>query len=443
MSEPTLDEIAAAVERLSDDSARLLQGQLMDRLDPYRAGAGSASGMVAGATPLNVARLIAAGVVTADTIAAGAITADKLSVGLVGSRNLLVNGGFRDGLTGWTFNQNGDTSAFTILWQTDATWTLRDGDIDGWNGTGAPYGSSVSVMSTATTTKEPFLSQAYIPVTAGQVYSLSALVGNHRCTSVFARILWYDAANTYISAVTSTYYAGAKNGGPWYDGWERLRIEGQTAPATATNAQVILVATTPYTSGSDCYMFVDQVWFGAGAYAREFDPQEASRFHNSTGEVVIDATGVTITNGALTVINPGSTVIIDGTSDMFRIVASGTITVAALSDQTSSNTDATITALAPTATTPAFMAFVGSGASFSDIRWGYASGAGSTYWAAASSGGSPTSRVLIADGQVQVVSYLVGASVDTPKIRVTAANEKGSTIATFDVKYYVLAQSAI
>jgi hypothetical protein len=300
MSEPTLDEIAASVERLTDDSARLLQQQLMERLDPYRAGGGSPGGMVAGATPLNVARLISAGLVTADAIAAGAITADKLSVGLVGSRNLLVNGGFRDGLTGWTFNQNGDTSAFTILWQTDATWTLRDGDIDGWDGTGAPYGSSVSVMSTATTTKEPFLSQAYIPVTAGQVYSLSALVGNHRCTSVFARILWYDAANTYISAVTSTYYAGAKNGGPWYDGWERLRIEGQTAPATATNAQVILVATTPYTSGSNCYMFVDQVWFGAGAYAREFDPQEASRFHNSTGDVVIDSSGITINNGALT-----------------------------------------------------------------------------------------------------------------------------------------------
>ena len=364
MSEPTLDEIAASVERLTDDSARLLQQQLMERLDPYRAGGGSPGGMVAGATPLNVARLISAGLVTADAIAAGAITADKLSVGLVGSRNLLVNGGFRDGLTGWTFVQNGDTSAFTILWQTDADWTLRDGDIDGWNGTGAPYGSSVSVMSTATTTKEPFLSQAYIPVTAGQVYSLSALVGNHRCASIRASIWWYDAANTFISAVASTYYAGAKNGGPWYDGWERLRIEGETAPATATNASVVLVATTPYTSGSDCYMFVDQVWFGAGAYAREFDPQEASRFHNSTGEVVIDSSGVTITNGALTVTNPGSTVIIDGTSNMFKIVASGTGTHTQAANTAG---DVKILALAvagsglPDVTSPAYLCYITEG----------------------------------------------------------------------------------
>ena len=44
--------------------------------------------------------------------------------------------------------------------------------------------------------------------------------------------------------------------------------------------------------------------------------------------VLIDSTGERITNGKLTVTNPGSVVIIDGTSDMFRIAASGTTSVA-------------------------------------------------------------------------------------------------------------------
>lgn len=43
--------------------------------------------------------------------------------------------------------------------------------------------------------------------------------------------------------------------------------------------------------------------------------------------VIIDRGGITVTNGAITVTNPGGTVIIDGTSDMFRIAATGTVLV--------------------------------------------------------------------------------------------------------------------
>jgi hypothetical protein len=48
---------------------------------------------------------------------------------------------------------------------------------------------------------------------------------------------------------------------------------------------------------------------------------------NSTAEVIIDSTGLTIIDGSITVQNPGGTVIIDGTSDMFRIIATGTISL--------------------------------------------------------------------------------------------------------------------
>jgi hypothetical protein len=43
--------------------------------------------------------------------------------------------------------------------------------------------------------------------------------------------------------------------------------------------------------------------------------------------VAMGAAGLFITDGAITVTNPGSTVIIDGTSNMFKIAASGTQTV--------------------------------------------------------------------------------------------------------------------
>lgn len=45
---------------------------------------------------------------------------------------------------------------------------------------------------------------------------------------------------------------------------------------------------------------------------------------NAPATVVIDDTGLAITNGKLTVTNPGGTVIIDGTSNMFKIAATAT-----------------------------------------------------------------------------------------------------------------------
>ncbi len=48
------------------------------------------------------------------------------------------------------------------------------------------------------------------------------------------------------------------------------------------------------------------------------------RVSNSGATVVINSSGITITGGAMTVTNPAGTVIIDGTSNMFKIVATGT-----------------------------------------------------------------------------------------------------------------------
>jgi len=49
---------------------------------------------------------------------------------------------------------------------------------------------------------------------------------------------------------------------------------------------------------------------------------------NTTAEVVIDSSGVAITGGKLSVTNGSSVVIIDGTSTMFKVGATGTLTIA-------------------------------------------------------------------------------------------------------------------
>ncbi|MCA1570850.1 MAG: hypothetical protein LC798_11135 [Chloroflexi bacterium] len=69
---------------------------------------------------------------------------------------------------------------------------------------------------------------------------------------------------------------------------------------------------------------VDGVQLERGNLMTAYAPMP-EELYNVPGEVIVDENGVTIVNGALTVKNPGGTVIIDGTSDHFRIVATGTI----------------------------------------------------------------------------------------------------------------------
>jgi hypothetical protein len=61
--------------------------------------------------------------------------------------------------------------------------------------------------------------------------------------------------------------------------------------------------------------------------------------------VAMGAAGLFITDGALTVANPGSTVIIDGTSNMFKIAATGTISATWPGAHSAAGGAATLTAL--------------------------------------------------------------------------------------------------
>lgn len=53
------------------------------------------------------------------------------------------------------------------------------------------------------------------------------------------------------------------------------------------------------------------------------DEVPVDRVVNAKATVVIDSTGIAVLNGKITVTNPGGTVIIDGTSNIFKIAANG------------------------------------------------------------------------------------------------------------------------
>lgn len=220
--------------------------------------------------------------VTGDVFAAGVnINSEPVnSARRSGNLNLLWNGGFRHSGLGWSYYANGDSAAVWGMFDTGSTtWTLRDGDHPAYDTVTGPYGSTPYLMSTSSGTYEPFIQSGKMAVQEGEKYSLSVLFGIHRCTGAYASIWWYDKDGTFISAdvVEATAYDIAnKTGGTARSGYAEQKINGAVAPSGATSAEIIIVMRTPKTSGSDCYLFIDQVNFTKTAFAIPYEvpPQQ-------------------------------------------------------------------------------------------------------------------------------------------------------------------------
>lgn len=194
------------------------------------------------------------------------------------SANLLPNGGFSQGTEGWTLSQNGDTTAtFAIYDTTNTSWTLRDGDVKGFDASGGPYGSTAYLHSTSTGSYLPYISSDKVPVMAGEKYSVSALLGTHRVTSCEVRVWTYDDAGASTGSFGSGVAAGSGSltGGPWKANWMRLKIDGMVMPANTVAARVVVIMYTPYTSGTDLYLFVDQVMFTHSASSTDYVPYKS------------------------------------------------------------------------------------------------------------------------------------------------------------------------
>lgn len=379
----------------------------------------------------------------------GSITASKIAVGsgLGSARNLLINGGFRDGVTGWSVSDaftGAGTTSHGLYTTTATDWTLRDGDIDGYDATSGPFGSSYYV----TTTKSGgswFIHQT-VPVVAGEYYSLSGRSGNHRATGVTMGVNWLDSSGTVVSTDLATTNTGSYTGGAGLSavgsatGWQLHYIEGMTPPATAVSAQVLYAVYAPRTSGSELYAFFDQVMFTNTQLAVPYLPREVGDLRAAEGSVIINSDGVTIINGALTVASDtGSTVIIDGTSNMFKIQASGTISVTASASALNTNT-VTLTGLGTVTIAPSHLCHISGASASTSPKYG------STYlanisegFAAATSGGSVNQRTNIVD-VIGFMSTVITSSQVV--VEIVLFNESGSSVTIYG-KYYVLKEAAV
>jgi len=175
-----------------------------------------------------------------------------------------------------------------------------------------------------------------------------------------------------------------------------------------------------------------------------------SRVHvEGDGVVVDDAAGaervrlgrLSDGNYGLRVQNPAGTVIIDGTSNMFRILASGTLTSGSMADATDTTVETTLTGLGTFAAIPAFVAFsddenTNAGGRFIGRQLEYFN----PMWVSSASGGGTTVDVLSIADSATVSVYLNGSSLAVVRLR---SFNRSNTTKTFYGKYHVMSETAI
>lgn len=283
-----------------------------------------------------IAGKVAAGAISTTELAALAVTAEKIAVGAIrvgqvadDFGNLCPNSGFEDrtgntidtfgsAIAGWPFSSHALISAI------------------GSTAAAAKYGSSRLVIKQTGNGTARFVRSDFARMAGGRRlrfrFWIRGETGNNAAAAGRAEVEFYDQSQTYISSLGT---------GSATVGTSLVWVEKTATVVVPTNAAYFrILAQNDATSATN-----DQVCFdGFETYYADDDVSHAA------GKVLIDSSGVTITDGALTVTNSGSTVIIDGTSNMFKIMATGTMTRAFPSTGTGlAETDVTV---AGTGTTP-------------------------------------------------------------------------------------------
>jgi len=144
----------------------------------------------------------------------------------------------------------------------------------------------------------------------------------------------------------------------------------------------------------------------------------------------------------LKVVNSGNTVIIDGTSNMFKIQATGTQSVTVASGGAGTSTSTTLTGLGALSTTPGHLTYLANGNQLSANQhlgfWRYST---ALRYAAGTSGGTP-------NGQFEAM-FASGFSFtnlnESQQVRVYVAldNEASPVSQTLYERYYILQEAAL
>lgn len=191
------------------------------------------------------------------------------------------------------------------------------------------------------------------------------------------------------------------------------------------------------------------------------NPVEPLRYGQlgALGRVHVESDGVHVTDEAgigrvqlgrlpsgdygLQVINAGATVIIDGSSNMFKILATGTHSVAlGVGPNVSGTGTVTLTGLGALSTTPAHLTFLATGnTTAAQQHLGSLQTTFGQKWVAGSSGGSPDQSRQLADHVGDAHTTLNGSAQVVH--RVSGKNDSGGFSVTFYARYYILKEAAL
>ena len=250
------------------------------------------------------------GEVTTPKLAANAVTTAKLLVadGLGG--NLCPNGSFQLG-TGIDFGYAPGVSFGWVNW----LGVESDGVSDGRCFRGDVVGPSA----------EGRMSLPEMRLLGGRKVMVSYYVRNAGAGSPRSRLLLLTRKST--TAQWSYDYVDVDDQSTPTDGgdWVRRTIGPLTlaSDVVAGFITVGIISNAGVSAGYESQMRFEDIQVEYGEAVTSYGPS----FFGSN--VSMDSSGITITNGALTVKNASvGTVIIDGTSNMFKIAATGTLTVA-------------------------------------------------------------------------------------------------------------------
>lgn len=367
---------------------------------------------------------IAAGAIGASEIAASAVSADKIAtgslhVGLFGSdaRGLIPNGGFEqeaatgsygETVTGWSAGTSERKLTSTAGEFRSTAQALVVKKINGGTGT--------------------FQRSDYVPVGLNRRIRVKAWVrgkaGNGSGT-VAVGVFTATRAGAFVG---SSFGSGVTVG--TNTSWQEITATISLTTATVGKIAFALSLGSGFATNDE--IFVDDVLI---TYADE-DVSHAA------GAVTIDSNGVTITNGKLVVSSDGGgTVIIDGTSMMFKAAAIGTLSVTGGSNTFTSSLSAALTGMGTLSAAPGHLSFLSPGNLGTDSKFlGSLAQATAGQFTAGSSGGSPTNNRVTSSYHAHMFTYLNGSNYAV--VGLTLANGNAGSVTVYG-KYYVLKEAAM
>ena len=208
-----------------------------------------------------------------------------------GGYNLLQNSGFKTGdISRWWIHQhNSPTGSYGVL-NSSATWGFPDSSVN-----------CCQIKMTNQSGKEYGIAQN-VSTTTGKKYTISLYYAGHRVSS--ANIIVRNSDGKWVA--NKSFNPSAKTGGNSnISNWGSISL---TFTATQPSHTINLVLNS---AENDGYFWIAKPQIVEGEVALPYSPHPHEIY---TGSTVIDASGVTINNGAIKVKNNAGTTVLEGDS---------------------------------------------------------------------------------------------------------------------------------